>query len=230
MRYIFFILHTRTFTQTHSLTHKHATHTHKAIRCVHALLSDPPTSPTSKSKTKSSNVLTQCSDSKMNTHTYGKTKVTAPTATPPGASAVAVGHQHTAQAGTATLPVVVDGETNQVTDFIFKGDERAKHPIDVVEGDWVAIPSLQGGYCASANIGTLTLRGNNLNSSRGQDGLSQSETERESQRESFGATASGLHFAGTELADVWQGYMAGAVQSGRRAADEVTESYSEKSN
>jgi len=30
-----------------------------------------------------------------------------------------------------------------------------------------------------------------------------------------------IHFAGTETADVWKGYMEGAVRSGDRAGDEV---------
>jgi monoamine oxidase len=30
-----------------------------------------------------------------------------------------------------------------------------------------------------------------------------------------------LHWAGTETADVWNGYMDGAVRSGQRAASEV---------
>jgi monoamine oxidase len=33
-----------------------------------------------------------------------------------------------------------------------------------------------------------------------------------------------LHWAGTETADVWNGYMDGAVRSGKRAAREVVES------
>jgi monoamine oxidase len=39
-------------------------------------------------------------------------------------------------------------------------------------------------------------------------------------REPFG----NVHFAGTETADVWKGYMEGAVRSGDRAGDEVVAS------
>jgi monoamine oxidase len=31
----------------------------------------------------------------------------------------------------------------------------------------------------------------------------------------------GIHWAGTETADTWTGFLDGAIRSGRRAADEV---------
>jgi monoamine oxidase len=36
------------------------------------------------------------------------------------------------------------------------------------------------------------------------------------------ASRSGIHWAGTETSDYWQGYMDGAVRSGERVATEVS--------
>jgi len=40
-------------------------------------------------------------------------------------------------------------------------------------------------------------------------------------REAIWAPVGRLHWAGTETATFWHGYMDGAITSGRRAADEV---------
>lgn len=75
---------------------------------------------------------------------------------------------------------------------------RAAQPLDVVEQHWPAEPFTRGGPVAIGTPGALTTLGPAL-------------------REPVGA----LHWAGTETATAWCGYLDGALSSGQRAADEV---------
>ena len=68
-----------------------------------------------------------------------------------------------------------------------------------VEGDWPAVPGIRGGYQSFPRLGSTVA----------------------SQAYSCSAPTSCLHFASTENATHWRGYMDGAVQSGERAAAEV---------
>jgi monoamine oxidase len=77
----------------------------------------------------------------------------------------------------------------------------AARPAEYVEHDWTADPWTRGCYGAHFPPGTWTQFGPAL---RRPAGL--------------------LHWAGTETATTWSGYMDGAVQSGKRAADEVLRS------
>jgi len=77
---------------------------------------------------------------------------------------------------------------------------RALDPIDYVQTDWSAEPYTRGCPVAIAPPGVLTTYGRAL-------------------REPVGR----LHWAGTESATYWNGYMDGAVSAGRRAAAEVLE-------
>ena len=77
------------------------------------------------------------------------------------------------------------------------GDE-GKNPIDYAERDWSAERWSQGCYGGYMGPGTLTMFGKAL-------------------REPVG----NIHWAGTESATVWTGYIEGAIQSGRRSAEEV---------
>jgi monoamine oxidase len=74
----------------------------------------------------------------------------------------------------------------------------AARPADYIEHDWTADQWTRGCYGAHFPPGTWTQFGSAL---RRPAGL--------------------LHWAGTETATVWSGYMDGAVQSGQRAASEV---------
>jgi monoamine oxidase len=76
----------------------------------------------------------------------------------------------------------------------------AARPADYIEHDWTADPWTRGCYGAHFPPGTWTQFGPAL---RRPAGL--------------------LHWAGTETATHWSGYMDGAVQSGKRAATEVLE-------
>ena len=75
---------------------------------------------------------------------------------------------------------------------------QAANPIDFVELDWSAEPWTRGCYGAHLAPGTWTQFGRAL-------------------REPVGR----IHWAGTETAAVWAGYMDGALTSGERAAAEV---------
>jgi monoamine oxidase len=79
----------------------------------------------------------------------------------------------------------------------FVGDE-ARTPVDYFEHDWTKERWSRGCPVAYAGPGTLTSYGPWLRRAVG-----------------------GVHFAGTETADHWVGYMDGAVRAGERAAREV---------
>lgn len=79
------------------------------------------------------------------------------------------------------------------------GDEAAM-PIDYVDQDWIADPWSRGCYTGVPTPGALSRLGPAL-------------------REPCGA----VHWAGTETAEAWCGYIEGALASGERAADEVLE-------
>jgi monoamine oxidase len=83
--------------------------------------------------------------------------------------------------------------------------DRAAHPVDYTETVWPQDPFARGGYAAFLAPGGW--------SGHGEHGW----------REPTGA----LHWAGTETATLWNGYIDGAIGSGYRAADEISEALSE---
>ena len=78
---------------------------------------------------------------------------------------------------------------------------RARSPIEVIEKDWAAEEYSRGCYGAFATPGTLTRFGPHL-------------------RRPVGP----LHWAGTETATRWAGYIDGAIESGERVAREIATS------
>jgi monoamine oxidase len=78
--------------------------------------------------------------------------------------------------------------------------EKARQPIDYVDQDWAAEEWTRGCYGGRLLPGAWTQFGEAL-------------------REPIGR----LHWAGTETAETWNGYMDGAVRSGERVATEVAE-------
>ena len=78
------------------------------------------------------------------------------------------------------------------------GDDRALSPVDYFEQDWTQEEWTRGCPVAHLGPGALTAHGTWLRRPTGR-----------------------VHWAGTETADIWQGYMDGAVRSGERAAREV---------
>jgi monoamine oxidase len=81
----------------------------------------------------------------------------------------------------------------------FFGD-KAREPVEYVDKDWLAEPYSRGCYVGVMPPGVQTTVGDAL-------------------REPIGR----IHWAGTETAVEWNGYMDGALESGARAADEVLE-------
>ena len=80
----------------------------------------------------------------------------------------------------------------------FGGPKVSAHLVDYAEKDWNIEPYSGGCPCHNATTGSMK---------DFVDGL----------RKPFGH----LHFAGTETASQWMGYMDGAIDAGRRAASEV---------
>ncbi len=76
--------------------------------------------------------------------------------------------------------------------------EKALHPIEYVEHDWTKERWTKGGPVAIMKPGTLTTYGQELRKPHGR-----------------------VHWAGTETATYWNGYMDGAVRAGERASAEV---------
>ncbi len=76
--------------------------------------------------------------------------------------------------------------------------DAARTPLDYVERDWSKDPWTRGCYAGFLPPGVLTSYGPAL-------------------REPVGR----VHWAGTETAEVWNGYIEGAIRSGERAADEI---------
>lgn len=76
--------------------------------------------------------------------------------------------------------------------------EAAGHPIEYIEKDWCADEWSQGCYVGLMPPGVMTRLGHVI-------------------REPVGR----IHWAGTETATEWNGYIEGAIQSGERAAEEI---------
>ena len=82
--------------------------------------------------------------------------------------------------------------------------ERALHPGEYVEQDWTAEEFSRGCYGGRMGTGVWTRYAQALSEPVGR-----------------------IHWAGTETADVWNGYMDGAVRSGERAAEEALSALTE---
>ena len=76
--------------------------------------------------------------------------------------------------------------------------DKAAEPFDIIEQDWAAEEFTRGCYGGRLGAGALTQFGKALAAAVGR-----------------------IHWAGAETAQVWSGYMDGAITSGRRAADEI---------
>ncbi|WP_100482292.1 flavin monoamine oxidase family protein [Mycobacteroides abscessus] len=77
------------------------------------------------------------------------------------------------------------------------GPQAAK-PFDIVEQDWTAEEFTPGCYGGRLGAGVWTQYGRAL-----------------------AAPVGRIHWAGAEVSHVWNGYMEGAILSGRQAAEEV---------
>lgn len=85
-----------------------------------------------------------------------------------------------------------------IADLVHYFGEDAARPLDYVEQDWLAEKWSLGGYMAHMPPGVMTGYGDTL-------------------REACGP----IHWAGTETATEYAGYLEGALRAGKRAAEEV---------
>ena len=94
-----------------------------------------------------------------------------------------------------------------VLDVLASGfGEAAQQPCDYIDHDWVAEPWIEGGYSTSTPPGTLTANYTVPD---------------------LTAPIERIHWAGSDLATEYVGYMEGAIASGERAAAEVLDRLSE---
>jgi monoamine oxidase len=75
---------------------------------------------------------------------------------------------------------------------------EAAHPVDYLDHDWITDAWSEGCYVGLPTPGTLTKLGTALREPHGR-----------------------VHWAGTETAEAWVGYIEGALCSGERVAREV---------
>lgn len=88
-----------------------------------------------------------------------------------------------------------------IADLVHYFGEDAAHPIGYVEQDWIKEEWSKGCYVGHMPPGVMTAFGDSIRQPCGR-----------------------IHWAGTETATHWVGYLDGALQSGVRAAQEVIES------
>lgn len=118
---------------------------------------------------------------------------------PPDASCgVLVGFLEGAHARTAALLTAEQRRELVVDALVRYFGPAAAHPFDVVEMDWNAEEFTRGCYGGRLGAGAWTQYGAAL-----------------------AAPVGRIHWAGAETSAVWNGYMDGAVRSGRRAAAEI---------
>ncbi len=108
--------------------------------------------------------------------------------------------RHASEWGNARLGAVASAQRRQLmidhVRRVFGAD--SPDPIDYVDCDWVAVPWIGGGYSGVMRTGGWLANGPSL-------------------REPVGT----LHWASSERATMWTGYVEGALESGERAAREV---------
>ncbi|GAB10041.1 flavin-containing amine oxidase [Gordonia araii NBRC 100433] len=119
--------------------------------------------------------------------------------TPPDESlGVLVGFFEGAHARAAAEMSPDDRRASAIATLVKLYGPQAAEPVDYVEQDWMAQEYTRGCYGGRLGAGVWTQYGRALAEPVGR-----------------------IHWAGAETADVWNGYMEGAVRSGRRAAREV---------
>ncbi|WP_206428653.1 flavin monoamine oxidase family protein [Mycolicibacterium stellerae] len=124
--------------------------------------------------------------------------------TPPtGSPGVLVGFLEARHADFASKLSPQERRSTVLDDLVAYFGESAANPIAYLERDWAAEEYTRGCYGAFAAPMALTRFGPALRTPIGP-----------------------LHWAGTETATAWAGYIDGAIQSGQRSADEVTRALS----
>lgn len=124
--------------------------------------------------------------------------VTSDNSPPDGSCGIIVGFfegEHARRAGALS----VDQRRKLALDMLVKAfGPQAAEPLEYVDKDWTAEEFTRGCYGGRLGAGVWTQYGSALAEPCGR-----------------------IHWAGSETSDIWNGYMDGAVRSGRRAAAEV---------
>lgn len=99
----------------------------------------------------------------------------------------------------------IQGAQSLLSEDVNQPDPRSgeDHVLGVVEGDWPSMPHIQGAYAGVANVGAIT-----------KTNMFWSDLQR---------AYKNVHFAGTECAERWAGYIEGAIVTGRKAGEEVAD-------
>lgn len=111
---------------------------------------------------------------------------------------VLVGFLEGSHARTASLMDARERRELVVRSLVKYFGPKAAEPFDIVEQDWTAEEFTRGCYGGRLGAGAWTQYGKTL-----------------------AAPVGRIHWAGAETSSIWNGYMDGAVRSGRRAADEI---------
>ena len=124
--------------------------------------------------------------------------VTSDNSPPDGSCGIIVGFFEGAAARYASTLTVDERRKLAVDTLVRWFGPQAAEPVEYVDKDWSAEEFSRGCYGGRLGAGVWTQYGSALAEPCGR-----------------------VHWAGTESADVWNGYMDGAVRSGRRAAAEI---------
>ncbi|WP_433560447.1 flavin monoamine oxidase family protein [Nocardia sp. CA-151230] len=115
-----------------------------------------------------------------------------------GSCGVLVGFLEGKNARAAALLTAAQRRDMVVSALVKYFGPQAANPFDIVEQDWSAEEFTRGCYGGRLGAGVWTQYGAAL-----------------------AAPVGRIHWAGAETSDIWNGYMDGAIRSGRRAATEV---------
>jgi monoamine oxidase len=124
---------------------------------------------------------------------------------PTGSPGVLVGFLEGIHADFASRLSPEERRRKVLADLVGYFGECAASPLAYLERDWAAEEYTRGCYGAFASPMALTRFGTSLRTSIGP-----------------------LHWAGTETATVWAGYIDGAIQSGQRSAEEAAQTLSHR--
>jgi monoamine oxidase len=128
----------------------------------------------------------------------GPVKVTFDNSPPSGTPGVLMGFLEGSEARTWARRSQAERREAVIGSFVRYFGQKAAHPQQYIERDWMAEEFTRGCYGAHFAPGTWTSYGQALRAPTGR-----------------------IHWAGTECAPQWNGYMEGAVRSGEAAADAV---------
>ena len=128
----------------------------------------------------------------------GPVKVTFDNSPPSGRPGVLLGFLEGKEARTWARRSQAERREAVIGCFVRYFGDAAAHPEQYIERDWMAEEFTRGCYGAHFAPGVWTSYG-----------------------EALRAPAGRIHWAGTECAPEWNGYMEGAVRSGEAAAEEV---------